>query len=79
MLRYCNKTNQKNKKKVYLEFYKTNLENGKAIIRDIQQVKMTIREYLDLKMNESEEQFEESIEQEIQDNFLTEIRENINP
>lgn len=74
MLRYCNKTNQKNKKKAYLEFYKTNLENGKAIIRDIQQVKMTIREYLDLKMNESEEQFEESIEQEIQDNFLTEIR-----
>lgn len=79
LLRYCNKTNQKNKRKAYLEFYKTNLENGKAIIRDIQQVKMAIREYLDLKMNESEEQFEESTEQEIQDNVLTEIRENINP
>ncbi len=62
LLPLCNKKNKQDKREAYMEFYKTNLENGKAMIRDIPHIKETISEYLRLRMEESEERFEESDE-----------------
>lgn len=47
-----------NQRITYLEFYKENLSQNKAIIRDIDMVKAEILEYLELKIQESEEMFE---------------------
>ena len=61
-LPYCNKESKSIKRTSYLDFYKTNLTNKKSIIRDIPSVKQTIIEYLGLRMQESEEIFDDSDE-----------------
>lgn len=60
VLSQCNKQSKSNKREEYMKFYKTNLENEKAIIREIPFVKEVISEYLELKMKESEKMFEDS-------------------
>ena len=55
LLPLCNKQSKLIKRTSYMEFYKANLEGGNAIIRDIPSVKETIIEYLELRMEESEE------------------------
>lgn len=62
VLPLCNKQSKLTKRASYLDFYKMNLANGKTIIRDIPSVKQTIIEYLELRMEESEEAFEEDDE-----------------
>ncbi|RGY00753.1 hypothetical protein DXA56_17430, partial [Blautia obeum] len=54
----CTKVRMQNQRITYLEFYKENLSQNKAIIRDIDMVKAEILEYLELKIQESEEMFE---------------------
>ena len=54
----CTKVRMQNQRITYLEFYKENLSQNKAIIRDIDMVKEEILEYLELKIQESEEMFE---------------------
>lgn len=61
-LPYCSKESKSIKRTSYLDFYKTNLTNKKSIIRDIPSVKQTIIEYLELRMQESEEIFDDSDE-----------------
>jgi len=55
----CNKRSKTLQRMSYLEFYKSNLLSGKAIIRDISDVKQEIVEYLELRIAESVEAFEE--------------------
>lgn len=62
LLPLCNKQSKLIKRTSYMEFYKANLEGGKAIIRDIPSVKETIIEYLELRMEESEEALEDDDE-----------------
>lgn len=62
LLPLCNKQSKLVKRASYLEFYKTNLEDGRTIIRDIPSVKQAIIEYLKLRMEESEEAFEDEDE-----------------
>lgn len=57
MLSSCTKDKERLKNSTYLEFYRNNLESSKAIIRDIENVKQAIIEYLDLKIAESEAEF----------------------
>ena len=59
LLPLCNKQSKVIKRDSYLAFYKENLTGGKAIIKDIPLVKQAIIEYLELRMEESEEAFEE--------------------
>lgn len=54
----CTKKNKVQKREAYLNFYKTNLQNGNAIIRDIADVKQAIMDYLELRMEENEEAFD---------------------
>lgn len=62
LLPLCNKQSKLVKRASYMEFYKTNLEDGRTIIRDIPSVKQAIIEYLELRMEESEEVFEDEDE-----------------
>ncbi|WP_029505251.1 hypothetical protein [Lachnoclostridium phytofermentans] len=55
----CNKPSKVAKRESYMNFYMKNLSTGKAIIRDIEDVKTEIINYLELKIAESEEVFEE--------------------
>lgn len=55
----CDKSSKIAKRESYMNFYIDNLENEKAIIRDIEDVKNEIIEYLKLRIDESEEGFEE--------------------
>ncbi|WP_215727449.1 hypothetical protein [Rossellomorea vietnamensis] len=50
--------NKENKKKSYRRFYKKNIESGISIIKDIQGVLDAINEYLALRIEEMEEEFE---------------------
>ena len=59
LLPLCNKQSKVIKRDSYLAFYKENLTGGKAIIKDIPLFKQAIIEYLELRMEESEEAFEE--------------------
>ena len=43
-----------NRRQTYMEFYKENLTLGNALIQDIEDVEMTIHEYLDLRFEEEE-------------------------
>lgn len=56
----CNKPDKVAKRESYMNFYKDNLSNGKAIIRNIEDVKNEIIQYLVLKITESEEAFAEA-------------------
>lgn len=47
-------------KKSYMNFYKENIERKKPIIRNLEGVTREIQEYLDLRIEESEEVFEEN-------------------
>lgn len=55
----CTKQSQSDKRNTYMNFYKENLSNNRAIIRDIDDVKNEIINYLELKIAESEEAFYE--------------------
>lgn len=54
-----------NQKKSYMSFYKENLESGNSIIRDIVDVNVGIKEYLRLKIEESEAAFMASEEDDL--------------
>ena len=41
----------------YMEFYKENLSNGKALIQNINDIEIAIHEYLDLRFEEEENLF----------------------
>ncbi|MDD3415796.1 MAG: hypothetical protein PHY47_17615 [Lachnospiraceae bacterium] len=57
---HCNnKQNQLRRRATYLSFYKDNLQAGNPIIRDISDVEQAIIDYLDLRIEESEEAFAE--------------------
>lgn len=60
---YAKKDSQKN---TYKEFYKNNLEKKNEIIRDIYDVNEKIDEYLDLKIEESEDKFEKMMKRELE-------------
>ena len=51
------KVNNENKKKSYMEFYKENLKLKNSIIRDITDVLDEIKDYLKLRIEESEAAF----------------------
>lgn len=58
----CNKSSKAQKRTAYLSFYKENIQAGKSIIRDISGVKQAIKDYLELRIEESEEAFEDEEE-----------------
>lgn len=61
--KYLMPKNAKSEQKTYyMNFYKKNLELGNSIIRDIEDVTEEIQEYLELKIKEYEEVFEEDID-----------------